>query len=82
MGSPCLSFWIRRGPAARTVSGGGYGHHVDTRAAAQRWADVWKRGWVEHDEAAIMALYAEGGALAAAPVPRPSPPAAAERDLI
>jgi SnoaL-like domain len=32
---------------------------VDTRKAAQRWADVWERGWREHDAAAIAALYAE-----------------------
>ena len=33
---------------------------MDTRAAAQRWADVWQRGWQEHDAAAISALYADG----------------------
>jgi len=33
---------------------------VDTREAAQRWADVWERGWREHDAAAIRALYADG----------------------
>jgi hypothetical protein len=33
---------------------------VDTRQAAQRWAEVWQRGWPEHDVAAISALYAEG----------------------
>jgi hypothetical protein len=32
---------------------------MDTREAAQRWADVWERGWREHDAAAITALYAE-----------------------
>lgn len=32
---------------------------MDTREAAQRWADVWERGWREHDAAAIAALYAE-----------------------
>jgi len=31
---------------------------MDTRQAAQRWADVWERGWPAHDEAAIGALYA------------------------
>jgi hypothetical protein len=30
------------------------------RQAAQRWAEVWERGWSEHDVAAISALYAEG----------------------
>src|SRR5262249_21959877 len=33
---------------------------MDTREAAQRWAQVWERGWREHDAAAITALYAEG----------------------
>ena len=33
---------------------------MDTCEAAQRWADVWERGWHEHDRAAITALYAEG----------------------
>ena len=32
---------------------------MDTREAAQRWADVWERGWPEHDTDAIAALYAE-----------------------
>jgi SnoaL-like domain len=33
---------------------------VDTREAAQRWADVWERAWREHDADAIGALYADG----------------------
>ena len=33
---------------------------MDTRQAAQRWADVWGRGWPAHDVAAISALYGEG----------------------
>jgi hypothetical protein len=33
---------------------------MDTREAAHRWADVWARGWREHDAAAIAALYADG----------------------
>jgi hypothetical protein len=33
---------------------------MDTRQAAQRWADVWERGWPAHDVVAISALYAEG----------------------
>ncbi len=41
------------------VGGGAYGCGMDTREAAQRWADVWQRGWREHDAAAITALYAE-----------------------
>ena len=32
---------------------------MDTREAAQRWADVWARGWREHDAEAIEALYAD-----------------------
>jgi hypothetical protein len=32
---------------------------MDTREAAQRWAETWERGWREHDAAAISALYAE-----------------------
>ena len=31
---------------------------MDPREAAQRWADVWERGWREHDADAISALYA------------------------
>lgn len=33
---------------------------MDTREAAQRWAQVWERGWREHDAVAIAALYADG----------------------
>jgi hypothetical protein len=33
---------------------------VDTRQAAQRWADVWERGWHEHDSDAVGALYGVG----------------------
>jgi hypothetical protein len=33
---------------------------MDTRQAAQRWAQVWERGWAEHDMAGISALYADG----------------------
>jgi len=33
---------------------------VDTREAAQRWADVWERGWRAHDLDAITELYAAG----------------------
>ena len=32
---------------------------MDTREAADRWADVWERGWREHDADAITALYAD-----------------------
>ncbi|MCF6472675.1 nuclear transport factor 2 family protein [Nonomuraea sp. MG754425] len=30
---------------------------MDTRQAAQRFADTWQRGWTQHDVAAITALY-------------------------
>lgn len=33
---------------------------MDGREAAQRWAEVWERGWREHDADAIAALYADG----------------------
>lgn len=33
---------------------------MDIRESAQHWADVWERGWREHDAAAITALYGEG----------------------
>ena len=32
---------------------------MDTRAAAQRFADTWQLGWSDHDVEAITALYAE-----------------------
>lgn len=31
---------------------------MDTREAAERWRDVWARGWREHDADSILALYA------------------------
>ena len=34
------------------VGAGVYGCGMDTREAGQRWADVWERGWREHDAAA------------------------------
>lgn len=33
---------------------------MDTREAAQRWADVWERGWREQEREPIRRLYAEG----------------------
>src|SRR5260370_18385400 len=44
----------------RPVGARGYCWRVDTREAAQQWADEWERGWREHEAAAIAALYAEG----------------------
>ena len=46
---------------------------VDTREAAQRWADVWEQGWREHDEAAIAALYASGAFWQQHPFGEPEP---------
>jgi hypothetical protein len=46
--------------AGRFVGALVYGWRVDTRQAAQRWAQTWERGWPEHDISAIGALYAEG----------------------
>lgn len=46
---------------------------MDTRDAAQRWADVWERGWPEHDTEAIGALYAEGAHWQQHPFREPEP---------
>jgi len=46
---------------------------VDSREAAQRWADVWERGWREHDADAIAALYAEGASWQQHPFREPEP---------
>jgi SnoaL-like domain len=46
---------------------------VDTREAAQRWADVWERAWREHDADAIRALYADGAFWQQHPFREPEP---------
>jgi SnoaL-like domain len=46
---------------------------MDTRGAAQRWADVWERGWPGHDQAAIDALYAETAVWQQHPFRAPEP---------
>ncbi len=46
---------------------------MDTREAAQRWADVWERGWREHDNAAIGALYADAAYWQQHPFREPEP---------
>jgi hypothetical protein len=33
---------------------------MEARAAAERWRDVWARGWCSGEAAEILALYAEG----------------------
>jgi hypothetical protein len=50
-----------------------YPRRVDTREAAQRWADVWERGWREHDAAAIAALYAQDAFWQQHPFRQPEP---------
>jgi ketosteroid isomerase-like protein len=32
---------------------------MDTRTAAQHFADTWQHGWTHHDDAAIIALYSD-----------------------
>lgn len=46
---------------------------MDTREAAQRWADIWERGWREHDAGAIAALYTEGAFWQQHPFREPEP---------
>jgi hypothetical protein len=46
---------------------------MDSREAAQRWADVWARGWREHDGDAIGALYADGVSWQQHPFREPEP---------
>ena len=46
---------------------------MDTREAAQRWADTWERGWPEHDTDAISALYADGAYWQQHPFREPEP---------
>lgn len=46
---------------------------MDAREAAQRWADVWERGWREHDADAIAALYADGASWRQHPFHDPEP---------
>jgi SnoaL-like domain len=46
---------------------------MDSREAAQRWADVWARGWREHDSGAIGALYADGVSWQQHPFREPEP---------
>jgi hypothetical protein len=46
---------------------------MDAREAAQRWADVWERGWPMHDTDAIGALYAESASWQQHPFREPEP---------
>ncbi len=40
---------------------------MDTKDAAQRWADTWQRGWEARDAEAIVALYAEDAVYSSEP---------------
>src|SRR6266540_1094063 len=46
---------------------------METREAAERWAEVWERGWREHDADAIEALYADGAWWQQHPFREPEP---------
>jgi hypothetical protein len=48
---------------------------VDTREAAERWRDVWARGWRAGESAEILALYAEGAHFRSHPFREPQAPA-------
>ena len=60
-------------PVGRSVGAPVYSWRMDTREAAQRWAEVWERGWREHDAAAITALYAEDAFWQQHPFREPEP---------
>jgi hypothetical protein len=53
---------------------------VYTRAAAARWAEVWARGWREHDADAIATLYADDAVFRSQPFRRPHEGAKGVRD--
>jgi hypothetical protein len=46
---------------------------VDTRAAAERWANVWERGWADRDSRSITALYADNAMWQQHPFREPEP---------
>jgi hypothetical protein len=46
---------------------------VEVREAANRWAEVWERGWRAHDREAIEALYADGAFWQQHPFREPEP---------
>lgn len=56
-----------------TVGADAYACRMDTREAAQRWADQWERGWRQHDATAIAALYAEDAFWQQHPFREPEP---------
>jgi hypothetical protein len=48
---------------------------MDTRAAAERWREVWARGWRAGESGEILTLYAEGALLQSHPLREPVAPA-------
>ena len=48
--------------------------HVDTATAAQRWLDVWRRGWSELDPEPVAALYADRALFVTHPFRDPESP--------
>lgn len=56
-----------------TVGARPYCWHMDGREAAQRWADVWERGWREQDADAIAGLYAQDAFWQQHPFREPEP---------
>ncbi len=44
---------------------------MDTESAARAWADGWRRGWLGHDVAPILALYADDAVFVSAPFREP-----------
>lgn len=56
---------------------------MDTRAAAQRWADTWQRSWNANDPEPIVALYAQDATYTVSPFREPNiGPAGARQYLI
>jgi ketosteroid isomerase-like protein len=47
---------------------------VNTREAAQRWADEWRQAWIGHDADRVAALYAPGAFFLSAPFREPQEP--------
>ena len=45
---------------------------METRDAAQRWADTWRQSWNANDTDAIVALYAPGATYAVSPFREPN----------
>jgi hypothetical protein len=48
---------------------------MDARGAAERWREVWARGWRDHEGDEIVALYANGAYFQSHPFREPQAPA-------